>query len=74
MSSKGSLGNAFLFHMYLVVDRMEIKFRKVLITTQLIQNVINDGNGKIVFDCEFVESMKIMTHAPSSFFLEYHDY
>jgi hypothetical protein len=37
MSFKGSLGNFFLFHMYLVVARMENKFSKVLRTTQLIQ-------------------------------------
>jgi hypothetical protein len=28
MSSKGSLGNACLFHTYLVVSRMKIKFSK----------------------------------------------
>jgi hypothetical protein len=29
---------------------------------------------KFVFDGEFVEGLKIWTHAPSSFFLEYHDH
>jgi hypothetical protein len=37
LSSKGSLWDVFLFHMYLVVARMEIKFEKVLSTTQFIQ-------------------------------------
>jgi hypothetical protein len=74
MSSKGSLGDVFLFHMYLVVARTKIKFCKVLSTTQFIQKVINDRNGKFVFDCEFVEGTKIRTHVPSAFFLEYHDY
>jgi hypothetical protein len=60
MSSKCSLGNVFLFHMYLVVARMEIKFSKVLSTTQFIQQVINDRNGKFVFDGEFVEGVKVM--------------
>jgi hypothetical protein len=32
------------------------------------------GMGKFVFDCDFVEGVKIRTHAPSAFFLEYHDY
>jgi hypothetical protein len=31
-------------------------------------------NGKFIFDCEFVEGAKIMTHSPSSFFLEYYDH
>jgi hypothetical protein len=35
---------------------------------------IIDMNGKFFFNCEFVESMKIRTHVPSSLFLEYHDY
>jgi hypothetical protein len=34
---------------------MEIKFSKVLNTVQIIQKVINDRNGKIVMDGEFVE-------------------
>jgi hypothetical protein len=70
MSEKGSLGDVFLFHTYLVVARTEIKFCKVLSITQFIQRVINDRNGKFVFDCEFFEGTKIRTHAPSAFFLE----
>jgi hypothetical protein len=41
MSWKYSLRNVFLLHMYLVVARMEIKFSKVLSTTQFIQDIIN---------------------------------
>jgi hypothetical protein len=52
----------------------ELKFGKVLSTTQFIQKVINYKNRKFVFDCEFVEGAKIRTHAPSALFLEYHDY
>jgi hypothetical protein len=74
MTYKCSLGNVFLFHMDLLVVKTEIKFGEVLSTTQFIQEVINDMNGKFVFDGEFVEGMKIRTHAPSSFFIEYHDH
>jgi hypothetical protein len=74
MSSKCSLGNVFLFHMYLVVARKDIKFSKVLSTTQFIQQVINDRNGKFVFDGEFVEGVKVGHMVPSTFFLEYHDH
>jgi hypothetical protein len=46
---------------------MEIKFSKVLSTAQFIQQIINDRNGKFVFDGEFVEGMKVghMHQVPS---------
>ena len=56
MSVKGYLGNVILFHMYLVIARVKIKFGKTLGTTQFIQEVINDRDGKFVFDGQFVES------------------
>jgi hypothetical protein len=60
--------------MYLVVSRTKIKFSKVLSTTQFIQEIINDMNGKLGFGGEFIEGMKVRTHAPSTLFLEYHDH
>jgi hypothetical protein len=69
MSSKGSLRNVCLFHTDLVVARMKIKFSKELGTTQFIQEVINDRNGKFVFNGEFVEGAKVRKHAPRTFFL-----
>jgi hypothetical protein len=74
MSSKGILRNVYLFHTNLVVARMEIKFSKELGTTQFIQEVFNDRNGKFVFNGEFVEGAEIMTHAPRTFFLHDHDH
>jgi len=74
MNLKGNLRNVFLFHTNLVVDRTKIKFDKVLRTTQFIQKVINDRNGKFFFDCDFGEGTKIKTREPSAFFLVYHDY
>ena len=53
MSSKCNLRNVFFFHMYLVVSSTDIKFIKVLRTTQFIQKIINDMNGKFVFDGGF---------------------
>ena len=38
-------------------------------TTQFIQEVINDRNGKFVFDGEFIESTEVRTHSPRTFFL-----
>jgi hypothetical protein len=55
MSSKGHLGNVCLFHTYLVIARVKIKFSKELGATQFIQEVINDRNGKFVFNGQFVE-------------------
>jgi hypothetical protein len=69
MIYKGSLGNVYLFHMYLVVAPMKIKFSEELGTTQFIQEVINDRNGEFLFDGKFVEGMKVRTHSPRTFFL-----
>jgi hypothetical protein len=60
--------------MYLVVSRMKIKFSEVLSTTQLIQEIINERNGKRFLDGEFIEGMKVKTHAPSTLFIKYHDH
>jgi hypothetical protein len=53
---------------------MEIKFSKVLSTTQVIQEIINDRNGKLLFDSDFIDGTKFKTHTSSTFFLEYHDH
>jgi hypothetical protein len=74
MSSKGSLGNVCLFHMYLVVARMKIKFSKEMGATQFIQEVINDRNGKFVFNGKFVEGTKVRTPSPRTLFLQDHDH
>jgi hypothetical protein len=73
MSEKCSLGNVFLFHTYLVLAIMEVKFGKVLSPTKFIQKVIYDMNGKFILDGNFFEGTKIRTHAPSSFLLEDHE-
>jgi hypothetical protein len=50
ISAKGGLGNVGIFHTYLVIAQAKIKFGKELGATQFIQEVINDRNGKFVFD------------------------
>jgi hypothetical protein len=74
MSAKGRLGNVCLFHTYLVIARAKIKFSKELDATQFIQEVINDRNGKFVFNGQFVEGMEVKTHSPRTFLLQDHDY
>jgi hypothetical protein len=74
MSSKGSIRNVCFFHMDLVLARMKIKFSKELGATQFIQEVINDMNGKFVFNGEFVEGTEVRTHVERTFFLKYHDH
>jgi hypothetical protein len=74
MSSKGSLGNVCLIHTYLVVARTKIKFSKELGATQFIQEVINDKNGKFVFNGKFVEGTEVRTHSPRTFFFQDHDH
>jgi hypothetical protein len=74
MNSKGSLGNACLFHTYMVVARTNIKFNKELGANQFIEEVINDRNGKFVFNGKFVEGTTFRTHSPRTFFLQEHDH
>jgi hypothetical protein len=69
MSAKGRLRNVSLFHMDLVIARAKIKFGEELGTTQFIQEVINDQDGKFVFDGEFIEGTEFRTHSPRTFFL-----
>ena len=69
MSAKGLLGNVSLFHTYMVIARVKIKFGKELGTTQFIQEVINDRNGKFIFDGEFIERTEVETHSPRTFLL-----
>jgi hypothetical protein len=69
MSEKGCLGNVCLFHMYLVIAQEKIKFSKELGATQFIQEVINDRDGKFVFNGQFVERTEVRTHSPRTFFL-----
>jgi hypothetical protein len=67
MSDEMYLGDVFLFHTYLVVARMEVKFGKVLIPTEFIQKVIYEGNGEFILDGKFVEGKKLghMHQVPS---------
>jgi hypothetical protein len=60
--------------MDLVVTRTKIKFSKEVGTTQFIQEVINDRNGKFVFNGEFVEGKEVRTHAPRTFFIKDYDH
>ena len=46
MSVKCSIGNAFLFHMYMVISRTKVNFGKVLSPTEFIQKVIYYRNKK----------------------------
>jgi hypothetical protein len=73
MSSKCSLRNVCLFHTDLVVARIKIKFSKELGATQFIQEVINDMNGKFVFNGEFFEGTEVRTHALRTFFVKDHE-
>jgi hypothetical protein len=74
MSSNRILRNVGLVHTYLVVARTKIKFSKELGNTQFIQEVINDKNGKFVFNGNFVEGAEVRTHAPRTFFPKDHDH
>jgi hypothetical protein len=70
MSANLSLGNVFLFHMYLVVARMEVKFGKVLSPIEFIQKAIYDRNSNFPLCGKLFEEKYIRKHVPSDFLLE----
>jgi hypothetical protein len=74
MSLKGHIGDVGLFHTYLVIAQARIKFGKELGATQFIQEVINDRNGKFIFNGQFVEGTKVRTYSLRAFFFQDHDY
>ena len=74
MSEKGCLGNDGLFHTYMVIAQVKINCNKELGATQFVEEVINDRNGKFVFNGQFVEGTKVRTHSPKTFFLQDHEY
>jgi hypothetical protein len=53
---------------------MKIKFSKELGATQFVQEVINDRNGKFVFNGKFFKGMEVRTHSPRTFLLQDHDH
>ena len=57
-----------------MVARTKINFSKELVATQFIQKIINDRNGKFVFNGEFVGGAEARTHAPRTKFLKDHDH
>jgi hypothetical protein len=65
--SKGSLGDVFLFHAYLVVSKMEIKFCKVLGTTQFIQRSLMTRMIDLSFIVSLLRAQKLghMCQVPS---------
>ena len=58
MSSKGILGNVCLFHTYLVVAQMKIKFSKELGTTQFIRCLSMTGMGNLSLMVSLLRALK----------------
>jgi hypothetical protein len=52
------VGNINLLHTNPVIAGTKIKFGKKLSTSQFVQKVINERNGKFIFDGNFVERQK----------------
>jgi len=68
MNEKIKFGNTLFFHVNLLISRIEIKFGEELSTFELIEEVVNGGNGEIILKCYFVESLKVKTCIPSPLF------
>jgi hypothetical protein len=58
MSSKVSLGNVFLFHMYLMVARMKINFSKVLASLNSSNKSSVKGMGNLSLMVSLLRAQK----------------
>jgi hypothetical protein len=58
MSVKKSFRNIHFFHVNLVIAQAKIEFGEELSTLEFIQKVINDWNGKLILDCQIVQSLE----------------
>ena len=67
MGVESSFRNIILFHMDLVVSRSTIQFGEEVGTIEFIKDIINDWDGKLIFNSQFIEGMEIRTHMPITF-------
>ena len=58
-----------LFHLDLVVSWIKVEFGEKIGTTELIENITNDMEGKFIFDRKLIEGMKLKTYVLGTFFL-----
>jgi hypothetical protein len=54
MSSERSLHNIFFLHLNLVITGVKIQFGEEIGTLKLIQQIINDMNGKLILNGQFI--------------------
>lgn len=64
-----NLRNVNLFHAYLAVAWSKIQFREEDGTMEFIEEIINDWDGKLIFDSQFIDDTEIKTHMPITFLL-----
>ena len=50
---EGSLPNIGLLNGYLMIARLQINLTKVLRTLELVEKVVDPGNGILILDCYF---------------------
>lgn len=50
VGSKSCLGNVLRLHAYLVIPLQQVQFGETTRTSELVQELINSGNGKTILD------------------------
>ena len=59
MGVESSFRNVSVFHTDLMLARPKIKFSEETGTMEFIKKTINDWDGKLIFDSQFIEDMEI---------------
>ena len=73
MSSESSLWNVYFFHANLVIAQAKVELSKELSPIQFIQQIIDNQDGKFIFDSQLIKGPKVWTHTSFPIFLEHHD-
>lgn len=69
VGAESSVRNVNLFQADLVVAWSKIQFGGEYGTMEFTKEIINDWDGKLIFDSKFIEGAKIQTHTPMIFLL-----
>ena len=64
MCAKSCFRDIILMNPNLVLPRMKIQLGEKMITMNLIKNLINNRNFKLILDCDLIKCMKLNAEAP----------
>ena len=56
--------NIILTNLNLVIPRTKIQLGEKMSTMKLIKKIINNGNWKLILDCDVIKCLKVNAEAP----------